>query len=92
MTLRLFIILADLDSSFGTELDSDKIVCCYLASRVNTLRLPPTLGRFAQLCALSPHWRIWHPFDDPGCYRVTELREALLTASDHYPVSIDLPI
>ena len=44
------------------------------------------------LCALKPQWRIWHPFDDPGCYRVPELREALLTASDHYPVSIDLPI
>ena len=35
-------------------------------------------------------WRIWHPFDDPGCYRVPELREALLTASDHFPVTLDL--
>ena len=42
------------------------------------------------LCALGPKWRIWHPFDDPKCYRVPELREALLTASDHFPVSLDI--
>ena len=40
----------------------------------------------------APAWRIWHPFDDPGCYRVPELREALLTASDHFPVSLDLEL
>ncbi|MCB2134587.1 MAG: endonuclease [Rhodobacteraceae bacterium] len=44
------------------------------------------------LRAKGPKWRIWHPFDDPGCYQVPELREALLTASDHFPVSIDLPL
>ena len=44
------------------------------------------------LCARDPHWRIWHPFDDPECYAVPELREALLTASDHFPVSVDLEI
>ena len=44
------------------------------------------------LPAKKPAWRIWHPFDDPGCYRVEELREALLTASDHFPVSIDLAV
>ncbi|MDJ0629176.1 MAG: endonuclease/exonuclease/phosphatase family protein [Rhodobacter sp.] len=37
-------------------------------------------------------WRIWHPFDDPVCYRTPELREALLTASDHFPVSVDLTL
>ena len=42
--------------------------------------------------AMDPKWRIWHPFDDAACYRTPELREALLTASDHFPVSIDLPI
>ncbi|WP_339107856.1 endonuclease/exonuclease/phosphatase family protein [Thioclava sp. GXIMD4216] len=42
------------------------------------------------LCANRPAWRIWHPFDDPACYRNAELREALLTASDHFPVSLDL--
>lgn len=44
------------------------------------------------LRAKGPKWRIWHPFDDPGCYRTPELREALLAASDHFPVSVDLPI
>lgn len=43
------------------------------------------------LAARGPKWRIWHPFDDHGCYRIPELREALLTASDHFPVTIDLP-
>ncbi|MCB2109830.1 MAG: endonuclease/exonuclease/phosphatase family protein [Defluviimonas sp.] len=40
----------------------------------------------------NPSWRIWHPFDDPACYRVPELREALLTASDHFPVTIDIDL
>jgi len=40
----------------------------------------------------SPRWRIWHPFDDPGIYGVPELREALLTASDHFPVTLDLAL
>ncbi len=44
------------------------------------------------LRALGPKWRIWHPFDDPTCYGTPELREALLTASDHFPVSIDIPL
>jgi len=42
------------------------------------------------LAAREPHWRIWHPFDDPGCWKVPELREALLAASDHFPVTLDL--
>ncbi len=37
-------------------------------------------------------WRIWHPFDDPACDKAPELREALLTASDHFPVSVELKI
>jgi endonuclease/exonuclease/phosphatase family metal-dependent hydrolase len=39
---------------------------------------------------LSPKWHIWHPFEDPGCYRDDALREALLTASDHFPVTLDI--
>lgn len=35
-------------------------------------------------------WRIWHPFDDRECYENVDLREALLTASDHFPVTLDL--
>lgn len=37
----------------------------------------------------DPVWRIWHPFDDPLCYADQTLRQALLTASDHFPVTID---
>lgn len=42
------------------------------------------------LASASPVWRIWHPLDDPDCWRIPELREALLTASDHFPVTLDL--
>ncbi len=44
------------------------------------------------LAAKAPVWRIWHPFDDPGCLHVPELREALLTASDHFPVTMDIDL
>ncbi len=44
------------------------------------------------LLSASPRWRIWHPFDDPACYRAPELREALLSASDHFPVTLDLAL
>ncbi|TYB83057.1 endonuclease/exonuclease/phosphatase family protein [Maritimibacter fusiformis] len=46
----------------------------------------------SDLCAMNPRWRIWHPFDDPVCYHTPELREALLTGSDHFPVSVDLDL
>ncbi len=44
------------------------------------------------LLSRQPRWRIWHPLDDPGCYGVPELREALLTASDHFPVTLDIAL
>lgn len=44
------------------------------------------------LRALGARWRIWHPFDDPGCYADPGLSAALLAASDHFPVTVDLPI
>lgn len=37
-------------------------------------------------------WRIWHPFDDPECWHDIKLRDALLTASDHFPVTLDIEI
>lgn len=40
----------------------------------------------------GPRWRIWHPLNDPKCWAVPELREALLAASDHFPVTVDLPL
>ena len=42
------------------------------------------------LAAKSPEWRIWHPFNDSGVAKVPELAQAILTASDHFPVTIDL--
>ncbi|MBT0956026.1 endonuclease/exonuclease/phosphatase family protein [Alphaproteobacteria bacterium KMM 3653] len=44
------------------------------------------------LRAMAPQWRIWHPFDDPACYGDAGLREALLTASDHFPVTLDIDL
>ncbi|MEL6618599.1 MAG: endonuclease/exonuclease/phosphatase family protein [Pseudomonadota bacterium] len=44
------------------------------------------------LAALSPQWRIWHPTDDPDCWGNAMLRDALLTASDHFPVSLDIAL
>jgi hypothetical protein len=41
------------------------------------------------LCGASPQWRIWHPFNDPEC---EPLRDALLSASDHFPVTLDLAL
>lgn len=40
----------------------------------------------------GPVWRIWHPFDDAECWQIPELRAALLTASDHFPVTLDIDI
>ena len=37
-------------------------------------------------------WRIWHPLNDPDCWNDPVLREALVTASDHFPVTIDLSV
>ena len=43
------------------------------------------------LVVLDPAWRIWHPFNDPRIMKVPDLSAALLQASDHFPVTIDLP-
>ncbi|MFT5614269.1 MAG: hypothetical protein ACI8Q6_001546 [Granulosicoccus sp.] len=40
----------------------------------------------------DPVWRIWHPFDDGPCWNLPKLRNALLAASDHFPVSLDIAI
>jgi len=44
------------------------------------------------LRAKNPQWRIWHPLDDPDCWRDPALRDALVTASDHFPVTIDIDL
>ena len=44
------------------------------------------------LVANAPTWHIWHPFDDPACWGNDAVRQALLTASDHFPVTIDIDL
>ena len=58
----------------------------YLSALLDYVMVSSDLRRKAS------HWRIWHPFDDRTCYRTPELRDALLTASDHFPVSVDLDL
>lgn len=42
------------------------------------------------LAARQPDWRIWHPWNDPACLHTPELHDALLQASDHFPVTLDI--
>lgn len=42
------------------------------------------------LAARRPDWRIWHPFNDPAVTAHPDLADAILMASDHFPVTIDL--
>ncbi|MDT8855296.1 endonuclease [Paracoccaceae bacterium Fryx2] len=44
------------------------------------------------LAAGAPRWRIWHPFNDPACWKEPALRDALLAASDHFPVTLELAL
>jgi hypothetical protein len=44
-----------------------------------------------QLNDLNPTWKIWHPFDDPDCFGSDDIRKFLLDASDHFPVTLDIP-
>jgi len=56
----------------------------YLQALLDYIMISP------ELHAHAPRWRIWHPFDDSHCFSDPALRDALLTASDHFPVSLDL--
>ncbi|SFA97894.1 Endonuclease/Exonuclease/phosphatase family protein [Poseidonocella pacifica] len=44
------------------------------------------------LAARGAAWRTWHPFEDAECWGDADLRAALLVASDHFPVSVDVKI
>ncbi len=59
----------------------------YINALLDYVMLSPDLA-----AATNARWRIWHPFDDPACFDDRDLREALLTASDHFPVSVDLEV
>ncbi len=58
----------------------------YLCALLDYVMISP------ELMDKNPRWRIWHPFDNSVCYSTPELREALLTASDHFPVSLDIDL
>jgi len=59
----------------------------YLEALLDYVMISPDLRAQA-----DPRWRIWHPFDDPDCYKNPDLRAALLAASDHFPVTLDLAL
>ncbi|WP_340241429.1 endonuclease/exonuclease/phosphatase family protein [Sulfitobacter pontiacus] len=58
----------------------------YLQALLDYIMISPSLT------AYRPQWRIWHPLDDPECWGDAALRDALITASDHFPVTIDLDL
>ncbi|SHG43017.1 endonuclease/exonuclease/phosphatase family protein [Cognatishimia maritima] len=58
----------------------------YLQALLDYIMVSPDLR------AKGPTWRIWHPFEDKTCYQTPELREALLAASDHFPVTMDIDL
>lgn len=76
-----------LDPMQGWALSSARFYHAGLKWYVNTLldyvMLSPDL-------AMAASWRIYHPFDDPVCYANETLKNALLTASDHFPVVVEL--
>ncbi len=58
----------------------------YLNTLLDFIMVSPDLRTRAK------KWKIWHPFDEPTCYDDPELREALLDASDHFPVTLDIDL
>ncbi|WP_317055098.1 endonuclease/exonuclease/phosphatase family protein [Roseovarius rhodophyticola] len=58
----------------------------YLQALLDYIMVSPDLR------AKGPSWRIWHPFDDPGCWKMPDLRDALIAASDHFPVIMDIDL
>ncbi|MCZ4351082.1 endonuclease [Roseovarius aestuarii] len=59
---------------------------CYMQALLDYIMVSPDLHQ------RGPVWRIWHPFDDPACWSRPELRDALLAASDHFPVTLDIDL
>lgn len=58
----------------------------FLQALLDYIMVCPTLR------AKAPRWRIWHPLDDPACWGDAALRDALVTASDHFPVTLDIDL
>lgn len=59
----------------------------YLNALLDYVMISPGLLRRCR-----PAWKIWHPFDAVDCFDDCTLRDALLTASDHFPVTLDLDL
>lgn len=59
---------------------------CYLQALLDYIMVSQ------DLMAKRPAWRIWHPFNTPECLNDAALQSSLLTASDHFPVSLDIDI
>ncbi len=59
----------------------------YLNALLDFIMVSPALAHKSKAV-----WKIWHPFNDPTCFDQKDLCTALLTASDHFPVSIDLDL
>ncbi|WP_372884251.1 endonuclease/exonuclease/phosphatase family protein [Shimia sp.] len=77
-------------SRFGVQASTSRFYLAhekkYMQALLDYIMVSPDLRE------KSPNWHIWHPFDDPDCYGLPELRNALLTASDHFPVVLDIDI
>lgn len=58
----------------------------YLQALLDYIMVSPDLK------AKKPDWRIWHPLEDPTFLSDLVLKEALLLASDHFPVTIDISL
>ncbi|MEI6097019.1 MAG: endonuclease/exonuclease/phosphatase family protein [Alphaproteobacteria bacterium] len=58
---------------------------CYFEALLDFIMLSPDLA------TLGPRWHIWHPFNDPKIVAIPGLSAAIVTASDHFPVTLDLP-
>ncbi len=58
----------------------------YLNALLDYIMVSPDLRKRAG------NWEIWHPFDHATCCRDADLRDALLSASDHFPVTVELDI
>lgn len=55
----------------------------YLQALLDYIMVSPAIAQ------RNASWRIWHPLDDPDCWGNADLRDALIAASDHFPVTID---
>ena len=58
----------------------------YFEALIDFIMLSPDLA------ALNPELRIWHPFNDPDVVKHPNLAHAILTASDHFPVTLDIAL